>query len=91
MQLKHIKQCIKNKHSKNGNKSLRNNFQINITAEYRNIIANRKFKLAVRDSIKDLNITQDLQKTIYRKAKKAGLSKQQIEKIGYLKLLQLLK
>lgn len=90
MQLKYIKQCIKNKHAKS-NKQNKNNYQINITEEYRNIIANRKFKLALRDSIKDINITEELQKTIYRKAKKAGLNKQQINKIGCLKLLQILK
>lgn len=91
MQLKHIKEIIKNKHANNGNKALRNNYQIGITNEYRNIIANRKFKLFVRDSIKDLNITPELQKTIYRKARKKGYTKKDIEKIGCLKLLQLLK
>lgn len=91
MQIKYIKESIKNKHANSGNKTLRNNYQIGVTNEYKNIIANRKFKLFIRDSIKDLNITPDLQKTIYRKAKKAGLSKQQIQKIGCLKLLQLLK
>lgn len=90
MQLKYIKQCIKNKHAK-GNKQNKNNYQINITAEYRNIVANRKFQLSVRDSIKNINIPEELQKTIYRKAKKQGLSKQQINKIGCLKLLQILK
>lgn len=91
MRLKYIKQCIKNKHSITGNKTLKNNYQINITEEYRSIIANRKFKLAIKDSIKDISIPSDLQKTIYRKAKKQGLSKQQITKIGCLKLLQMLK
>lgn len=91
MQLKHIKEIIKNKHANSGNKSLRNNYQIGITNEYKNIIANRKFKLFIRDSIKDLNITPELQKTIYRKARKKGYTKKDIEKIGCLKLLQLLK
>lgn len=91
MQLKHIKECIKNKHSKQGNKALRNNYQIGVTNEYRNIIANRKFKLFIRESIKDINITPELQKTIYRKARKKGYTKKDIEKIGCLKLLQILK
>lgn len=91
MRIKYIKEIIKNKHANNGNKALRNNYQIGVTAEYKNIIANRKFQLAVRDSIKDIVITQDLQKTIYRKARKKGYTKKDIEKIGCLKLLQLLK
>lgn len=89
MQLKHIKEIIKNKNSKGG--SNKNNYKIGITAEYKNIIANRKFKLALRDSIKDITVNKDLLKTVYRKAKKAGYTKQQINKIGCLKLIQLLK
>ena len=91
MRLKYIKESIKNKHSKQGNKSLRNNYAINVTNQYKNIVANIKFQLFIKDSIKDLNIDKDLQKTIYRKARKKGYTKKQIESIGCLKLLQILK
>ena len=64
MLIKHIKQSIKNKHANNGNKNLRNNYRIGVTNQYRNIIANRKFKLEVRDSKKDLLITDDIKDKI---------------------------
>ena len=91
MQLKHIKQSIKNKHSCNGSKSLRNSYRINVTNSYRQVIANRKFKLAIRDSKKDLIITQDLKDIILEKWTKQGFNKSDITKIGILKAMQILK
>lgn len=91
MQLKHIKQSIKNRHSHNGNKTARNNYRIVVTSEYKNTIANRKFKLEVRDSLKDITITQELQKTLLRKWIKKGNTKESFYKLGALKVLQLLK
>ena len=91
MQLKHIKQSIKNKHSNNGNKSLRNSYRINVTNSYRQVIANRKFKLAIRDSKKDLVITQEIKDIILEKWIKQGYKKSDISKIGILKALEILK
>lgn len=91
MLLKHIKESIKQKHSNNGDKNLRNNYCINTTNEYRNIVANRKFKLAIRDSLKDYNITKDLQKTLLRKWIKQGGCKKSFYALGSLKVLSLLK
>ena len=91
MLLKHIKESIKQKHSNNGDKSLKNNYCINVTNEYRNIVANRKFKLAIRDSLKDYNITKDLQKTLLRKWIKQGGCKESFYALGSLKVLSLLK
>ena len=91
MQLKHIKESIKQKHSNNGNKSLRNPYRINVTNSYRQVIANRKFKLAVRDSKKDLVITPELKDIIIDKWTKQGFKKSDITKIGILKALALLR
>ena len=91
MQLKHIKQSIKNKHSNNGNKQLRNNYAINVTSEYKNIIANRKFKLEIRDSLKDISVNKELQKTLLRRWIKKGNTKEMFYRLGALKVLQLLK
>ena len=91
MQLKHIKQAIKNKHSNNGNKNLRNPYRINVTNSYRQVIANRKFKLALRDSKKDLVITQEIKDIILEKWIKQGFKKSDITKIGILKALEILK
>lgn len=91
MLLKHIKEGIKQKHSCNSDKNLRNSYCINTTNEYRNIIANRKFKLAVRDSLKDYNITKDLQKTLLRKWIKQGGCKKSFYALGTMKVLSILK
>ena len=91
MLLKHIKESIKQKHSNNGNKSLRNNYTINTTNKDRNRWANRKYLLEVRDSLKDRQINPELLKTIYKQAKKKGLTRQQVNTFGVLKTLQYLK
>ena len=91
MQLKHIKQSIKNKHSCNGNKNLRNPYRINVTNSYRQVIANRKFKLALRESKKDLVITPEIKDIILEKWTKQGFKKSDISKIGILKALEILK
>lgn len=91
MLLKHIKESIKQKHSNNGNKSLRNNYIISVTNKDRNRWANRKYQLEVRDSIKDRQVNQDLLKTIYKQAKRQGLTRQQVNKIGVLKTMALLR
>ena len=91
MQLKHIKESIKQKHSNNGNKSLRNPYRINVTNSYRQVVANRKFKLAIRDSKKDVAITPELKDIILEKWTKQGFKKSDISKIGILKALEILK
>lgn len=91
MQLKHIKESIKQKHSNNGNKNLRNSYRINVTNQYRQVVANRKFKLSVRDSLKDLSITQEVKDIILDKWTKQGFKKSDITKIGILKALEILK
>lgn len=91
MKLKHIKESIKNKHACNGNKNLRNSYRINVTNSYRQVIANRKFKLSIRDSKKDLVITQELKDIILDKWTKQGFKKSDISKIGILKALEILK
>lgn len=91
MRLKHIKESIKNKHACNGNKNLRNPYRINVTNSYRQVIANRKFKLAVRDSKKDLAITPEIKDIILDKWTKQGFKKSDITKIGILKALEILK
>lgn len=91
MLLKHIKESIKQKHSCNGDKNTRNNYCINVTNEYKNIVANRKFKLDIRDSLKDYNITKDLQKTLLRKWIKKGGCKKSFYALGSLKVLEILK
>lgn len=88
MLLKHIKESIKQKHSNNGNKSLRNNYIINTTNKDRNRWANRKYQLEVRDSVKDRQINKDLLKTVTRLAKKHNID---IKKLGTLKTLEILK
>lgn len=90
MLLKHIKESIKQKHSNNGNKSLRNSYTINVTNKDRNRWANRKYLLEVRDSLKDRQVSPELLKTIYKQAKKQGLTRQQVNKIGVLKTLTLI-
>lgn len=91
MQLKYIKQAIKNNHSCKGSKNTRNNYQINVTNKDRYKKACDNFKESFDKSLKDIAINSKLEKFIYKKAIKAGLSKQQINKIGTLKLIQLLK
>lgn len=91
MLLKYIKESIKQKHSNNGNKSLKNNYTINVTNKDRNRWANRKYQLEVRDSLKDRQVNQDLLKTVYKQAKKQGLTRQQVNKIGVLKTMALLR
>jgi hypothetical protein len=91
MLIKHIKQSIKNRHSNNGNKNLRNNYRIGVTNQHRNIIANRKFKLEVRDSKKDLLITDDIKDIILDEWIKQGFNKSDISKIGIIKAMQILK
>ena len=91
MQLKHIKESIKQKHSNNGNKSLRNPYRINVTNSYRQVIANRKFKLSIRDSKKDLVITPEIKDIIINKWTKQGFKKSDISKIGIFKALALLR
>lgn len=91
MLLKHIKESIKQHHSNNGNKSLRNNYNINVTNKDRNRWANRKYQLEIRDSVKDRQINPELLKTIYKQAKRQGLTRQQVNKIGVLKTMTLLK
>lgn len=91
MLLKHIKESIKQKHSNNGNKSLRNNYTIGVTNKDRNRWANRKYQLEVRDSVKDRQVSPELLKTIYKRAKKQGLTRQQVNTFGVLKTLQYLK
>ena len=91
MLLKHIKESIKQHHSNNGNKSLRNNYTIGVTNKDRNRWANRKYQLEVRDSMKDRQVNPELLKTIYKRAKKQGLTRQQVNKIGVLKTMTLLR
>lgn len=91
MQLKHIKESIKQKHSCNGNKNTRNNYAINITNQYKQVIANRKYKLTVRDSLKDLIITQEIKDIILEKWIEKGYNKKDISKIGIFKALEILK
>ena len=91
MLLKHIKESIKQQHSNNGNKSLRNSYTINVTNKDRNRWANRKYQLEVRDSLKDRQVSSELLKTIYKQAKKQGLTRQQVNKIGVLKTMALIK
>lgn len=91
VKLKQIKQSIKNKHSNNGNKNNRNNYQINVTNQYRQVIANRKFKISVRDSLKDKAITPDLRDLIIDKMIAKGFKKSDITKIGILKALEIIK
>lgn len=91
MLLKHIKESIKQHHSNNGNKSLRNNYVINVTNKDRNRWANRKYQLEVRDSLKDRQISPELLKTIYKQAKRQGLTRQQVNKIGVLKVISILR
>ena len=91
MQIKHIKEYIKQKHSNNGNKNARNNYRIITTNQYRQVIANRKYKLTVRDSLKDLTITQDIKDIILEKWTAKGFNKKDISKIGILKALEILK
>lgn len=91
MQLKYIKESIKQKHANNGDKSLKNSYRINVTNSYRQVIANRKFKLAIRDSKKDLLITPELKDIILDKWTKQGFKKSDITKIGILKALEVLK
>ena len=91
MKLKHIKQSIKNKHSNNGNKNLKNNYCINVTNQYREVIANRKFKLELNDSLKDLAITEEIKDIIIEKWVEKGYKKTDLVKIGILKALQILK
>lgn len=91
MLLKHIKESIKQHHSNNGNKSLRNSYVIGVTNKDRNRWANRKYKLEVRDSLKDRQVNPELLKTIYKQAKRQGLTRQQVNKIGVLKVVSLLK
>ena len=91
VKLKQIKQAIKNKNSNNGNKNNRNNYKINVTNQYRQVIANRKFKLSVRDSLKDITITQELRDIIINKMIAKGFKKSDITKIGILKALEIVK
>ena len=91
VKLKQLKQAIKNKHSNNGNKNNRNNYKINVTNQYRQVIANRKFKLSVRDSLKDITITPDLRDIIIDKMIAKGFKKSDITKIGILKALEIVK
>ena len=91
VKIKQIKQAIKNKHDCNGNKNSRNNYRINVTNQYRQVIANRKFKLSVRDSLKDITITQELRDIIINKMIAKGFKKSDITKIGILKALEIVK
>ena len=91
MQIKHIKESIKQKHSNNGNKNARNSYRIITTNQYRQVIANRKHKLSVRDSLKDLAITQDIKDIILSKWIEKGYNKKDISKIGIFKALEILK
>lgn len=87
MQIKYIKESIKQKHACNGSKNTRNNYQIKTPASYKALIANRKFNLSIKESCKDIAVDKKLEKFIYRKAKKAGLD----TRVGTLKLIQMLK
>lgn len=91
VKVKQLKQAIKNKHDCNGNKNNRNNYRINVTNQYRQVIANRKFKLSVRDSLKDITITPDLRDIIINKMIAKGFKKSDISKIGILKALEIVK
>ena len=91
MKIKHIKQSIQQKHSNNGNKSLRNNYRINTTNQYRNIIAKRKFNLDIRDSLKDLSISLEVRDMIIKEWTARGYKKSDLTKIGILKALEILK
>jgi hypothetical protein len=91
MLIKHIKQSIKNRHANNGNKNLRNNYRIGVTNQHRNIIANRKFKLEVRDSKKDLSIPLEVRDIIIKEWTARGYKKTDLTRIGILKALEILK
>ena len=91
MQIKHIKESIKQKHSNNGNKNARNSYRIITTNQYRQVISNRKHKLSVSDSLKDLAITQDIKDIILSKWIEKGYNKKDISKIGIFKALEILK
>lgn len=88
MQLKHIKESIKNRQACNG--SIKNSYRIGVTMKDRNKVANRKFKLELRDSLKDIAIDKSLLKTIRKQALKQGIRKDVINTIGTTKLLQML-
>ena len=81
VKIRQLKQAIKNKHDCNGNKNNRNNYRINVTNQYRQVIANRKFKLSIRDS-RDIIIDKMIAK---------GFKKSDITKIGILKALEIVK
>lgn len=91
MLLKHIKESIKQKHSNNGNKSLRNNYRILTTLEDRNRYANRKYKLSLKEQLKDVSVNKELLTAVYKQAKKQGLTRKQVQQIGVLKTITLLK
>ena len=91
MLIKYIKENIKQKYSCNGNKSLRNNYCINVTNSYRQAVANRKFNLSLQESLKDRVITQEIKDIIIKEWIKRGYKKTDITKIGILKALEILK
>lgn len=90
MLLKHIKESIKQKHSNNCDKSLKNNYQIITTNKDRTRYANRKFKLYLRDNLSGGGIDESLKKVIKKQWIKQGGTVKQLHQVGYKKALAML-
>lgn len=91
MLIKHIKESIKQKHSNNGDKSLRNNYQIITTNKDRTRWANRKYKLYLRDNLNGGGIDESLKKVIKKQWIKQGGTVKQLHQVGYKKAISILK
>lgn len=90
MQLKHIKESIKQKHSNSGNKTLRSANRILVTNKDRERYAKRKFNLQIRDGLSGGGIDNTIKKTIKRQWIKQGGTIEQLHKVGYKKALAML-
>lgn len=91
MLIKHIKESIKQKHSNNGNKSLRSNYRITTTNKDRVRYANRKFNLFLRDNLNGGGIDDSIKKAIKKQWIKQGGTVKQLHQVGYKKALSILK
>lgn len=87
MQLKHIKQSVRNKLHK-GNKNNRTNYRIVKTQEYKNIIGNRKFRLSVKEN--NNGIDKDILEHIKTQWIKQGYNLKDFNKIGVIKCINIL-
>lgn len=91
MQLKHIKESIKQRHGNSGNHALRNNHQIITTNKDRERYAKRKYNLFLRDNLNGGGINEDIKKAIKKQWLKKGGDIKTLHKIGYNKALSVLK